>query len=114
MLLDLFLGENRIDQRPSIRSVLLNAMVGYPNSHRLIFGINSDKKPTPVLVKKALLVLIASGLLEYKISSVVKDWVTTRGKIYAHLGFVLNVNGVSTVKLKLNDDLYWARIRTKP
>ena len=114
LLLDLFLGENIIDQRPSIRSVLLNVMVDYPNSHRVIFGVNSDKKPTPFLVKNALLVLIASGLLGYKISSVVKDGVTTRDEIYAHLGFVLNVDVVSTGTLKPNDDFYWARIRTKP
>jgi len=113
VLLDLFLGENRIDQRPSIKSVLLNAVVNYPNSHRLIFGVNSDKKPTPVMVKKTLLVLIASGLLGYKISSEVKDGVTTHGDIYAHLGFVLDVSGVSTGKLKISDDYYWSRIRTK-
>ena len=113
VLLDLFLGENRIDQRPSIKSVLLNAVVNYPNSHRLIFGVNSDKKPTPAMVKKTLLVLIASGLLGYKISSEVKDGVTTHGDIYAHLGFVLDVSGVSTGKLKISDDYYWSRIRTK-
>ena len=87
VLLDLFLGENRIEVRPSIKTILLNAIVDYPNSHRLIFGANSNKKPPPILVLKALLVLISSGLLGYKISSVVIEGVTTHGEIYAHLGF---------------------------
>ena len=113
VLLDLFLGENRIHGKPSIKTILLNAIVDYPSSNRLIFGANTDKKPTPILVKKALLILIASGLLGYKISSNVVDGATVHGEIYAHLGFVLNVNGVSTSKLKLNEDFYWSRIRTK-
>ena len=113
VLLDLFLGENRIDGRPSIKTILLNAIVDYPSSNRLIFGANTDKKPTPILVKKALLVLIASGLLGYKISSNVVDGKTVHGEIYAHLGFVLNVDGVSTGKLKLHEDFYWSRIRTR-
>ena len=80
----------------------------------MLFGANSDKKPTPILVKKALLVLLASGLLGYKISSLVVDGVTTHGEIYAHLvGFVFNVDGTLTSKLKLNEDFYWSRIRTK-
>ena len=33
VLSDLFLGENRIDQRPIIKSVLLNEIVVYPSSH---------------------------------------------------------------------------------
>ena len=85
----------------------------YSNSHRIIFGVNSVKKPTPVLVKKSLLVLIASGLLGYEISSIVKDGVTTYGEIYAHLGFVLDASSVSTGKLKITNDFYWIRIRTK-
>ena len=103
----------KIHQRSSIRSVLLNAIVDYPNSHRLIFGVNSVKKSTPVLVKKSLLVLIASGLLGYKISSVVKDVVTTHGEMYAHFGFFWDASGVSTDKLKITDYFYWTRIRTK-
>ena len=113
VFLDLFLGENRIECKPSIKSILLDAIVEYPNSNRLLFGTNTDKKPAPVLVKKALLVLIASGLLGYKISSAKVDGVTTHSEIYAHLGFVLNADGTSTSKLKLNDDFYWARIKTK-
>ena len=57
--------------------------------------------------------LLASGLLGYKISTVVEDRVTTHGDIYAHLGFVLHADGTSTGKLKLNEDFYWSRIRTK-
>ena len=95
------------------KKIILNAIVDYPSSNRLLFGTNSDKKPTPVLVKKDLFVLIATGLQGYKILSVVVNGVTTHSQIYAHLGFVLNVDGISTSKSKLNEDFYWDRIRTK-
>lgn len=95
MFLDLFLGENRIEYKPSVKTILLDAIVGYPNCTRFVFDANStDKKPTPVLVKNALLVIIVSGLLVCKISSVVVDGVTTHSEIYAHIGFVLNVDGI--------------------
>ena len=114
VLLDLFIGEKRIECRPSIKTILPNATMEYSSSNRLLFGSNSDKKPIPFLVKKDSLVLLASGILRYKISSVVIDGATTHGAIYAHLGFALNVDGTSTNKLKLNEDFYWSRIRTKP
>ena len=113
VLLDLFVGENRIDGRPIIKTILINAIAKYPSSNRLLFGVISNKKPAPILVKKALLVLLASGLLGYKISTVIVDGVTTHGEIYAHLDFVLNVDGSLRSKLKLNEDFYWSRIRTK-
>ena len=113
VLLDLFVGENRIDGRPVIKTVLINAMVEYPASNQLLFGAKSDKKPAPILVQKALLVLLASGLLGYKLATAVVNGVTTNGEIYAHLGFVFRVDGTSTGKLKINEDYYWSRIRTK-
>lgn len=103
-LLDLFLRENRIDNRPSISSLLLNAIMDYPNSHRLIFGVNTNMKPAPILVNKSLLVLIASSLPGYTISSVVVDGVAIYDEIYTYQGIVLNEDGTSTSKLKLNKD----------
>lgn len=84
VLLDLFLGENRIEVRPSIKTILLNATVDYPNSHSLMFGAKNYKNTSPILVIKALVILIVTGLLGYKISSIVVEGVNTLVDIYAH------------------------------
>ena len=78
-----------------------------------MFGVNSDKKPTPILVKKVLLVLPAYGMLGYSLLRVVVDGVTTHGEIYSHLDFVLKVDVTPTSTLKLNEDFYWNRIKRK-
>ena len=49
LLLDLFLGVNRVEGRSDITTILLNAIVEYPSSNRLVYGMNSDKKPNPIL-----------------------------------------------------------------
>ena len=83
----------------------------------LISNLKSKNKPTPVLSKKVLLVLIAAGILVYSIkkantTAVIADKSISKYKpIEGHLVFTCNVHGESTDNMAINDDRYWIRIR---
>ena len=61
--MDLFSGENRISRDIMFIPVLLDVFKLYPGCNQNIFEINSDKKPTLILVKKLLTVLISFNIL---------------------------------------------------
>ena len=58
-------GDNRISGDITFIPVLLDKIKKYPNSNRIIFGVNSNKKPAPVLVKKMIVVLVSANILRH-------------------------------------------------
>jgi hypothetical protein len=65
IFLQLYFGENPMKNRPTIDKELVEAIKNYPGSNRLLFGINSNKKPEPVLIKKMIMMLLAAKILRY-------------------------------------------------
>ena len=69
ILLDIFMGVNRINGTCTIDNSILKAIVEFEESSMLIFDLKSKNKPALVLVKKVLLVLIAAGILGYSMKN---------------------------------------------
>ena len=116
VLLDLFVGSNRIEGRVSIGDVLIKNICAYKSVNRIIFGIKTHKPPAPVTVKKMILVLLAAGILGYdivkkKTSKDNKEEITY-GEIFGFLSFTRNSDGAKTNMLALHDDVYWSRVLT--
>jgi hypothetical protein len=65
MFLQLYFGENSMKTSPKIDKELVDAINNYPGSNCLLFGINSDKKPKPILIKKMILMLLGANILRY-------------------------------------------------
>jgi hypothetical protein len=51
--------------KPTLENELVGAIQNYPGSYRSFFGVNSNKKPEPILVKKMILMLITVNILAY-------------------------------------------------
>ena len=99
IFLDIFMGVNRINTPCTINSIILKAILDYEEISMIISNLKSKNKPTPVLSKKVLLVLIAAGILGYNIkkantTAVIADKSISKYKpIEGHLVFTCNVNG---------------------
>ena len=52
LLMDLFSGSNRIRGDITFIPVLLDHIKKYKGCNRLVFGVNSDKSPQPIMIKK--------------------------------------------------------------
>ena len=59
------LGNNRISDDINFVPVLLDKIKKYPGYNRLVFGTNSNKYPTSIMVKNMLLVLISANILSH-------------------------------------------------
>lgn len=83
----------------------------------MIFGVNTDKLPVPVSVKKILLVHLAAGILAYDIEKYKKSGDSKRDgtyeQIYACLAFTRNLDGRNTNPHTLSDNAYWSMISTR-
>jgi hypothetical protein len=109
VFLQLFFGENPMKTRPTLDKELVNAIKKFPGSNRLLFGINSNKKPEPVMVKKMILMLLAANVLRY----VIERKERTPGKftmsVFGSLAFVIG----DASKLALNKPSYWTLLPLK-
>jgi hypothetical protein len=109
VLLQLFAGPNAMAGRPSIEKEFVTAIRNFKNSNRLLFGVNSDKKPEPKHVKKMIVMLLAAKIIDY---SADRKEITT-GKysvtIVASLAFVAD----DPSKLAMNDDSYFESLPLK-
>ena len=114
------LGEQQDKWRYNLCACSFRQNKKYPGSNQLIFGVKSKKEPQPILVKKMILVLIASNILGHaaKVEKVdicsdkdvpVKDRIPVLLK--AVLGYSCRsvINGVPTYAMF--DDYYWHRIK---
>jgi hypothetical protein len=63
VLLQLFIGPNQLKTRPILDKDLVHGIRNFKALNRSIFGINSDKKPEPLLVKKLILMLLGARIL---------------------------------------------------
>jgi superfamily II DNA helicase RecQ len=110
VFLQLYFGEHPMKNRPTIDKELVDAIKSYPGSNRLLFGINSNKKPEPVLIKKMIMMLLAAKILRYVTE---RKESTPPGKftmsVFGSLAFV---SGNAT-KLALNDPSYWTLLPLK-
>ena len=117
ILLDIFIGENRIHGACTIDKNILKAMLDYKDISMLIFNLKRKNKPAPVIVKKVLLVLIAAGILGYSTKNTntsaekVDKSVSKDKPIEGRLVFTCNINGELTSTMAINDDRYWIRIK---
>ena len=117
ILMDLFSGNNRISGDITFVPVLLDKIKKYPGCNQLVFGVNSKKDPKPIMVKKMLLVLIASNILCH--AATVKDSQDKDKKDAEKTTVVLNaVLGYSHQSVTnampayaMFDDYYWHRIK---
>ncbi len=108
--MQLFLGENAFEKRPTLEKGFIDAVLKYPRSNLLLFGSKSGKKPEPVLVKKMTMMLLAAKILKY--SAVRKEGAVATSSditIYAALSFV----AADESRLAVNDDSYWEMIPTR-
>ena len=110
VFLQLFLGGDAIKSKPTLDKELVNAVKNYPGSNRLLFGINSDRKPEPKLVMQLVLMLLAAKILKYNTErKTSEDRKTTTVTVLGALAFMSN----NQTKLTLHDDSYWTLIPLK-
>jgi superfamily II DNA helicase RecQ len=109
VLLQLFVGANAMPGRPSMEKEFVDAIRKFDSSNRLLFGVNSNKKPEPILVKKMIVMLLAANILDYTAERKVLANGTTSVTIYASLGFVAG----DPTKLALDDDSYFEELPLK-
>ena len=122
MLMDLYSGENRISGTITFDPVLLTAIKKYPDCNRLVFGVDTNKSPTPIQVKKLILVLLAAKILCY--TATVKETTeyeaTNKDKKYNITVTVRAVLGHSHTNdgnrriFAMDDDSYWSTIKLRP
>ena len=116
VLLDLFVGEHQTPSRAYLGSVLVKAIVKYKNANRIIFGVNSNKAPAKILVKKLILLLLAARILGYAIEkkrSKEDNDKTEYNEIHGYLAAVKYFDGRTTSDLALHSDAHWEYISTK-
>ena len=114
ILMDLFSGTNRISGDITFMPVLLDHIKKYPGCNRLVFGVNSNKRPAPIQIKKMLLVLISANILNHTASvedSTDKGGIGTQVVLKAVLGYSRRAeqNGIPTYAMF--DDYYWFRVK---
>ena len=112
IVLDLFAGPNAMKVPAVLDKALVDALKAYPESNRLLFGMNSKKKPEPVLLKKMILMLLAARILTYNVDT--KESSDKQQKsivtVVASLGFLPG----EPTKLAICDDTYWSRLPQQP
>ena len=114
VLMDLFSGDNRISGDITFVPVLLDRIKKYPNVNRIIFGINSNKEPAPVMVKKMLLVLVSAKILRHTGTVGTKDTNNTDYTpvlITAALAHSQSSEVGGLLQYALFDDRYWHRVK---
>jgi hypothetical protein len=109
VLLQLFVGPKAMPGRPSIEKEFVDAIRTFESSNRLLFGVNSNKKPEPILVKKMIVMLLAANILNYTAERKLLPNKQTSVTVYASLGFVVG----DPTKLALDDDSYFEDIPLK-
>ena len=98
------LVQNGLTGLPVLDGVLVDAIKNYPQCAKVIFGSQSKHKPKPIDVKKLILLLLAVGILEYKVK--VNDTDPSKKPIvFAQLAY-----DVSTATLILSFDEPWSRL----
>ena len=114
LLMDIFMGESRIQGSYSINNAITKAVFDYKYCNQLVFRVNSQNKPQPILAKKSLMMLIVSSILDYNIKKkvVVNDGNNTTNyeATEDYLAFTCDMQGLSTNRLAINDYRYWQRI----
>lgn len=78
-------------------------------SNRLLFGINSEKKPEPGSVKKMILMLIGAKIMKYTTTRESRD----EGKTFVNVCGALCFDTADASKLPLNVNHYWNRVKLK-
>ena len=65
VLLGIFVGQHRIEGRPTVDDALVTAIRLFPEVQSIVFGMDrSRKSPEPAMVKKLILMLLAARILE--------------------------------------------------
>jgi hypothetical protein len=108
VLLQVFLGPDSATTA-ELDKQLVELVRKFKGSNRLMFGINSDKKPEPAAVKKMFLVLLAAKIMKYTTTRDTTNVNKAVVRVYGGLAF----DSTDATKLALNVDRYWARIRLK-
>ena len=116
VLMDLFSGDNRISGDITFIPVLLDRIKKYPNANRIVFGVKSNKEPEPVMIKKMLLMLIASNILRHTFAIVSDDKASDSNARIIIKAVLSNCRCSATGMLHyaLFDDYYWHQIRVCP
>ena len=107
--MDLFSGVNRISEAITFDPVIVDSIVNYKESNRLIFGVKSDKKPAPIEVKKLVLILVSAGILGHSATVETPDdeSKTSSVKINVTLSPSTHNTQSDSTGLALFDDIYW-------
>jgi hypothetical protein len=109
VFLQLYFGVNPMKPRPTLDKELVDAIKHYPGSNRLLFGINSNRKPEPIMIKKMILMLLAAKILRY----VTERKEAAAGKfsmsVFGSLAFVTG----DETKLAINETSYWSLLPLK-
>ena len=122
VLMDLYSGENRISGTITFDPVLLTAIKKYPDCNRLVFGVDTNKSPTPIQVKKLILVLLAAKILCYTatVKETTENEATNKDKKYNITVTVRAVLGHSHTNdgnrqiFAMDEDSYWSTIKLRP
>ena len=56
VFMQLFLGSNPIKSYPTLDKDLVLALRHFPGSNRVMFGMNSEKRPEPKSIKQMILI----------------------------------------------------------
>jgi len=123
--MDLYSGEKRISEVILFDPVLLNAIRKYPNCNRLLFDVYTNKRPTPILVKKVTLMLLAAKILRHAHVKEVKETTADEDKDgtknYTKVKIIIKeVLGYATLdnnnckQYAINIDSYWSQIKQRP
>jgi hypothetical protein len=108
VLLQAFIGPEPAP-KATLDKELVDMVQNYKGSHRLLFGIKSDKKPEASAVKKMFLILLAAKIMKYTTNHETK----TDSKMVIHVYCKLAFDTADPSNLALNIDTYWSRIKLK-
>ena len=114
LLMDLFSVSNRISGDITFITVLLDHIKKYKGCNRLVFGVNINKSPQPIMIKKMLLVLIAANISSHTTQfneSTDDNGDSASVVIKAVLGYSIHNIANNMPIYAMFDDLYWYRVK---
>ena len=114
--MDLFSDNNRICGDITFIPVLVDTIKKYPGCSILVFGFNRKLDPTPIMVKKMLLVLISANIIRQSITVhqssdgqvVGEDAQVVTKEV---LGYFNRQGSTGIHTYAMFDDYYWHRIK---
>ena len=103
----MLLGEHTI-QKPTLDDSLISGLQKYPNANAEFFGSKSAKPPTPKIIKRLVLILLAANILMHAVVFASQDESQSNPIILGRLRIF------DDGQLALYDDHLWSAMPLHP